>query len=115
MKIDLKFYFSDCTLDSESYNYHIRLNDNTFDYCFIAVIKFNESGKIENRYELTSINKRFISSIDIYEIGEGENYFIVKLNISGRENDIIIPFKDCQDAYGVYLQIKKWNNLQYKI
>ena len=57
----------------------------------------------------TTINKGFISAIDLYSDSEDENAFILKINISGRNDDIIIPFEDSEKAYNVYLQIKDWN------
>lgn len=105
-KINLDFFFSNCTLESETCKYWIKLNEKTLEYCLIGTIKYNENGKIEDRYDFYTVKKIFINSIDLYS--DAENDFIVRIYISGRENYILIPFEDSENAYNFYLKLKEW-------
>ena len=107
-KINLDFYFSNCTLESQTCKYWIKLNDNTLDYCLVCQVRMDDTNKLENRFDICTINKSFISSFDLYE--DANEDFIIRISISGRENDLIIPFEDSKKAYNVYLQIKDWND-----
>ena len=107
-KISLDFYFTNCTLDSENCKYWIKLNENTLDYCLVCKVTMDDNKKLENRYDICTINKSFISSFDLYE--DANEDFIIRISVSGREHDIIIPFQDSEKAYNIYLQIKDWND-----
>jgi hypothetical protein len=105
-KIELEVYFTNATLESENPKYFIVLNEIYLKYVLICQVKITDTNELQNRYDIYNVKKSYISSLDYYEDSEG--IYVVRLNISGRQDDILIPFEESEQGYKVYLELEKW-------